>query len=241
MNERDIEDTITYTLAAKYVHPIIDQAGAIPILLPPLAGKAPLDQWMSFLDGLVLTGSYSDIHPTRYGEDIKNPKSHFDENRDETTIRLIHAAIAAKIPVLGICRGFQEINVALGGSLLQSIHVTPSYMDHREVKGGDDDLSYALRHNVKAAPDGQLINIVGKSEWKVNSLHDQGIDRLADGLKPEAYADDGLIEAFSLKNSDQFMLATQWHIEWQPEKDPNSTAIIKAFGRACAEYKSKTK
>ena len=240
MNERIVTDTPTYTLATKYVIPVVDFVKATPVLLPPVAHHESLHEWLGFLDGIILTGSTSDIHPDRYGETIKNPNSVFDTNRDETSLNLIKGAIKIGLPILGICRGFQEINVALGGTLHQSIHRTPNFMDHREVVHEDKDISYGPRHDVTAVNDGKLIKIVNKSQWKVNSLHDQGVEHLAENLQAEAYAEDGLIEAFSLKdNNDQFLLATQWHIEWKPQNDECSAAILRAFGHACTEYNLK--
>lgn len=240
INERIVADTPTYTLATKYVTPVVEFVGATPVLLPPVTKHDLFDEWLSFLDGLMLTGSTSDIHPVRYGEDIKNPKSVFDETRDETSLNLVKKAIKIGMPVLGICRGFQEINVALGGTLHQSVHQTPNFMDHREVIHEDKDISYGHRHGVKAIPDGKLAKIVNKTQWRVNSLHDQGVDRLAAPLQAEAFAEDGLIEAFSLKgNDEQFLLATQWHIEWKPHLDACSADILRAFGLACKEYNIK--
>jgi putative glutamine amidotransferase len=238
MNERMVEDAPTYTLATKYVKPVVEFVNGIPILLPPAAHHPSINEWLKLLDGLLLTGSHSDIHPERYGETIKNPDSFFDVNRDETSLNLIRGAIAIGLPVLGICRGFQEINVALGGTLHQSVHRTPNFLDHREVVHEDKDVSYAHRHKVTAIPEGKLSKIVNKSEWQVNSLHDQGVHRLSDKLQAEAYAPDGLIEAFSLKNKEQFLLATQWHIEWKPHLDECSANILRAFGHACASYRA---
>jgi putative glutamine amidotransferase len=239
INERIVADTPTYTLATKYVTPVVDFVNAIPVLLPPVTKHDLFGEWLSLLDGLLLTGSTSDIHPERYGEDIKNPKSVFDETRDETSLSLVAGALRLGLPILGICRGFQEINVALGGSLHQSIHQTPNFLDHREVISDDKDVSYGHRHGVTAVPGGKLLKIVNTPNWKVNSLHDQGVDRLADALQAEAYSEDGLIEAFSLKGKDQFLIATQWHIEWKPENDQCSADILRAFGQACTEYQIK--
>lgn len=238
MNQRVLEGMPTYILATKYVKPIIDLAKATPVLLPPLGTKAPFDGWLSILDGLLLTGSPSDVHPMRYGHVIKNPDSYFDEDRDETVLNLINAALNIGMPLLGICRGFQEINVALGGSLHQSIHRHGDYTDHREVKSADLKESYGIRHGVTLVPEGKLMQLINQPTWQVNSLHDQGVDRLAAGLQIEAYAEDGLIEAFSLKDPKQFMLATQWHIEWNAALDKCSSAILQAFGLACTKYKA---
>ncbi len=240
INQRVLEGTPTYTLATKYVAPVIELVKATPVLLPPVTHPSLFAEWLGFLDGILLTGATSDVHPEHYGENIKNPNSVFDRIRDETSLNLIRGAVNIGLPILGICRGFQEINVALGGTLHQSVHKTPSFMDHREVAHEDKDISYGYRHSITANPDGKLIKIVNKAQWQVNSLHDQGVELLADRLQSEAIAEDGLIEAFSLKgNSNQFLFGTQWHIEWKPHQDQCSADILRAFGYACAEYNLK--
>jgi len=237
MNKRVIDGAATYTLAAKYVLPIVDIMQASPVLLPPLVNDESIDTWINVLDGVILSGSYSDVHPSYYGQEITNPKSFFDHDRDATTFKLIERIMQEKMPLLGICRGCQEINVALGGTLHQSIHQNSDYLDHREVKGETDEESYMLRHEVICNEGGILSKIAPKPRYHVNSLHDQGIDRLAETLQIEAHAEDGLVEAFSLKNADDhFVLATQWHIEWKPENDQFSKAILQAFGQACLKY-----
>lgn len=240
MDEKQLEGSPSYVIMGKYVKAVLEVVGAVPILLPPLAAQSPYQEWLSMIDGLVLSGSASDIHPKRYGDTIKNPKSFFDENRDETNFHLIHEAKNMGMPILGICRGFQEINVALGGTLHQSIHQTEKLMDHREIESDDPDISYGENHKITAVVGGVLNKITNKEEWQVNSLHDQGIDRLATPLQAEAYAEDGLVEAFSLKDKSSFILATQWHIEWKAHADPCSQKILKAFANACIEYSTKS-
>lgn len=238
IDERLIDKHPTYLVLAKYIEPLIKFARTTPILIPPICKASIIENYLSLIDGLLLTGSPSDIHPSNYGHEIKNPDSFFDNNRDETSFSLIRGAIRLGLPVLGICRGFQEINVALGGTLHQSIHRTPQYMDHREKKGESIDVQYGKQHSVTADPNGKLIKIVNRERWDVNSLHDQGIDILAPDLQIEARADDGLIEAVSLKSEDKFVLGAQWHFEWKTHSDPNSLAIFNAFGAACKKYKN---
>lgn len=237
VNEKIVETHLSYAVMEKYVIAVVKFAQAAPVLIPPLGQVDLVDSYLDFLDGILLTGGKSDIHPSHYNQEVKNPDSFFDKRRDETSLNLIRRALAKKMPIFGICRGLQEINVALGGSLHQSVHRNPSFLDHREVQGGGHEVSYAFRHRVDAKPDGKLAKIVHQSHWQVNSLHDQGIDKLANGLQIEAYAEDGLIEAVSLKSDEQFLLATQWHLEWSTELDNCSTEILRAFGVACTEYK----
>jgi putative glutamine amidotransferase len=235
-NSGSEDKTSTYAITQKYVNPVINVMQAVPILIPCCNENAPYEQWLNLVDGILLTGGKSDIHPRNYGQEITNKKSFFDHKRDEVSFNLIKLALAKKIPVLGICRGFEEINVVLGGTLKQSVHILPQHIDHREHKINP----YALQHEVEVVAGGRLSQMFNQQKFMVNSLHDQGIDQLATNLQVEAYAKDGLIEAFSLQNSTQFLFATQWHIEWETEKEACSKAIFSEFKNACEEY-SKTK
>ncbi len=227
----------SFLVTSKYVTALMDNLVVAPVLLPPLGLDSPLEVWLDIIDGLLLTGSASDIHPKYYGEDVTNLKSFFDEKRDYMTINIIKESIKRKIPILGICRGFQEINVALGGKLHQSVHQVDKLNDHREPETDDLDIRYGPKHNINFVDGGKIHKLFGKLSWQVNSLHDQGIKVLADSLVPEAYSPDGLIEAFSLDSDKQFLLATQWHIEWNSSNDACSISILKDFERACYEYK----
>ncbi|MEN9391451.1 MAG: hypothetical protein RL017_749 [Pseudomonadota bacterium] len=227
------EDNLhTYTITQKYVDPIINIMQDVPLLLPASGENAPYQQWLDLVDGILFTGGKSDIHPCNYGHEITNKKSFFDHKRDIVSFNLIKLAITKKIPILGICRGFEEINVALGGTLKQSLHVLHQHIDHREHKTNP----FTIQHEVKIVAGGKLSQIFVPQKLGVNSLHDQGVDELAPNLQAEAYACDGLIEAFSLKNSSQFVFATQWHIEWEADKNQCSSAIFSAFKAACNEY-----
>lgn len=150
---------------------------------------------------------------------------------------LIRLAVARSIPMLGICRGAQEINVALGGSLHQAVHRVPGMMDHRDDDSDPLDVQYGPAHRVTLTPDGCISEILnGARELMVNSLHGQGLDRLAPGLCVEARADDGLVEAFSVQCATRFTLAVQWHPEWKITENPDAMALLAAFGAACRDY-----
>jgi putative glutamine amidotransferase len=230
----------TYAVTQKYVDPLLSLAGVMPWLLPSLGTRLPLDTVLADIDGLVLTGSPSNIEPHHYGQALVDPDSPADPARDATTLPLIRSAIAQGIPVFGICRGFQEINVALGGTLLQQVHNTAGYDDHREDETLDVEGQYAPAHRVHAVPGGRLAAIVGTDSWEVNSLHGQGIQMLAPGLVAQAHAPDGLIEAYTYEPAHRsdagFVLAVQWHPEWQAERNPVSRALYAAFGNACRQY-----
>lgn len=226
----------TYAVAQKYVDPLLQLAGALPLLLPSMGRSMPVDALLGVIDGLVFSGSPSNIEPHHYGEELSNPESPADPARDATALPLIRAAIARGVPVFGICRGFQEINVALGGSLLQEVHNTQGFDDHREDDTLDVAGQYGPAHPVHAVAGSLLAGIVGANSWQVNSLHGQGIKTLAPDLLAQAHAPDGLVEAYTHRNAPGFLLAVQWHPEWQAAQNPVSRAMYAAFGDACRQY-----
>jgi putative glutamine amidotransferase len=213
----------------EYVAAVKDGAGAIPLLLPSTDRPLNPAELLAAVDGLLFTGAPSNVAPSQYGGTAR-PGTELDETRDATTLPLLRAAIAAGKPLLAICRGFQELNVALGGSLHQHLHEIPGLLDHREPSHVSRDREYAPAHSVVFAPDGVLTKLSGMRDAMVNSLHHQGVDRLAPGLKAEAYAPDGQIEAVSFPGAKAFLLGVQWHPEWAFAEDPLSTAIFRAFG-----------
>jgi putative glutamine amidotransferase len=218
---------------ARYAAAIWGGANAVPVMIPPMgeAQIAVLDR----LDGLLLPGSPSNVHPSHYaGGDSETPEWH-DMGRDETTLPLVRAALDRGLPVLAICRGLQELNVALGGTLFQQVHTVPGRLDHR---GGEGTQDQRYRHKHTVALQGELARIVGAPEIMVNSLHGQAIDRLAPGLVVEATAPDGTIEAVRVAGARGFAHAVQWHPEWNYAADAPSVAIFQAFGAACAAWRS---
>jgi putative glutamine amidotransferase len=211
----------------EYIEAIRDGAGAFPLLIPstdrPLAPADVLAQ----VDGLLFTGAPSNVAPAQYGQTAP-AGTELDETRDATSLPLLRAAVRSGKPLLAICRGFQELNVALGGTLHQHLHEIPGRLDHREPADVPREMEYAPAHAITIVPDGLLARLSGKDEGKVNSLHHQGIDRLAPGLKIEAEAPDGQIEAVS--HTGAFLLGVQWHPEWRFAQDPLSMAIFQGFG-----------
>jgi putative glutamine amidotransferase len=226
----------TYAVGQKYVDPVLDLAGCLPLLLPVLGARLPVEALLDGIDGLVLTGSPSNIEPHHYGAALERADSPADPARDATTLPLIRAAIARGVPLLGICRGFQEINVALGGTLLQQVHRTEGYADHREDHARAIEDQYGPAHPVHAVSGGWLEGLVGASDWEVNSLHGQGVCELAPVLVAQAHAPDGLVEAYSHRDAAGFMLAVQWHPEWRAAHNPVSRSLFAAFGDACREH-----
>lgn len=222
-----------HAVGEKYVTAIVGGAECVPILLPALGDMTCFSTLLALVDGLLLTGSLSNIQPHYYGGEMSLPGTLHDPARDKTTLPLIRLALAQEIPLLGICRGFQEMNVALGGELYQRVQDEPAFMDHREPETSDLEVCYGLRHRVHFTPGSLLQQWTGQDSTEVNSLHQQGIKRLAEGLTIEAIADDGLIEAFRVSTVKHFAFAVQWHPEWKYGEYPVSRAIFSAFGEAC--------
>ncbi|MES2817520.1 MAG: gamma-glutamyl-gamma-aminobutyrate hydrolase family protein [Pseudomonadota bacterium] len=222
----------------KYLRAVVDGAAGLPLIIPALAELIDQPSLLASLDGLLFTGSPSNVEPHHYRGPASAPGTHHDPERDRTTLPLIRAAVVAGVPLLGICRGFQEMNVAFGGSLHQALHELPSFMDHREPEGESLAVQYAPRHALQVQRGGVLEGLGLPETIQVNSIHGQGVDRLAPGLRVEALAPDGLIEAFSVEGARTFALGAQWHPEWQVRANPHYLAIFQAFGDACRKRAS---
>ncbi|MGS7254201.1 gamma-glutamyl-gamma-aminobutyrate hydrolase family protein [Pseudomonas anuradhapurensis] len=232
---RVIEQHATQTISEKYARAAAQAACGLPIVIPSLAELMDSADILDVVDGLIFTGSPSNIEPFHYHGPASAAGTHHDPLRDATTLPLMRAAIAAGVPVLGICRGFQEMNVALGGSLHQSVHETGLFMDHREGKGEPIEQQYGPRHALHIEPGGMLERMGLPALIEVNSIHGQGIDVLAPGLRVEALAPDGLVEAISVEHSKGFALAVQWHPEFQVMDNPHYLTIFQTFGKACRQ------
>lgn len=227
-------DLHAYHIAGdKYVRAVAVGAQGVPLIIPALADQLEQGALLESLDGLLFTGSPSNVEPHHYQGPASAAGTLHDPQRAQTTLPLMRAAIAAGIPVLGICRGFQEMNVVFGGSLHQRVHEVAQLMDHREASKASAEAQYALNHVVQIQPGGLLAQAGLVGEIMVNSIHNQGVDRLAPGLSVEALAPDGLIEAFSVTDAQSFALGVQWHPEWQVLDYPQYLAIFRAFGEAC--------
>lgn len=220
-------------LGDKYARAVKVGANAQPVMFP-LADVEAVDDLLTLVDGVMLTGSPSNVDPVHFNEAVADPSLPLDPVRDELTLALVKACVRLGVPLLGVCRGFQEINVAMGGSLHQTVQEVPGLMDHREPKGAPFDEQYAPRHAIVPVPGSALHDWAGgASEVRVNSLHGQGINRLAPGLEAMAHAPDGLVEAFAVKDARAFAYAVQFHPEWRCWETPFYGAIFEAFGRAC--------
>ncbi|WP_038752839.1 gamma-glutamyl-gamma-aminobutyrate hydrolase family protein [Burkholderia sp. ABCPW 111] len=224
----------SHVAGEKYIAAIVEGALALAMIVPALGARQAARDVLAAVDGLLFTGSHSNVEPHRYGGHPSAPGTLHDPARDETTLPLVRAAIDAGVPVLAICRGFQEMNVVFGGTLHQQVHAVDGLDDHRENKQDAPDAQYAPAHDIRLAPGGLLHRLCGgETNARVNSLHGQGIAQPGAGLAIEALAPDGLIEAISVPGARAFALGVQWHPEWKHADDPLSTAIFRAFGDAC--------
>jgi putative glutamine amidotransferase len=221
-----------HCVGEKYIKAVVEGADVVPVLIPSLGSGTQLDALVSQLDGILLPGSPSHVEPHHYGGDPSPPGTPHDPERDATTLPLIPKIVAAGMPLLAICRGFQEMNVAYGGTLWPKLHEVPGLNDHREDETADLDTQYGPSHAVKLTPNGVLHRVAHSDQIMVNSLHWQGVRTLAPALKAEATAPDGVIEAFSVNNANSFAIGVQWHPEWKMLSNDFSRALFAEFGRA---------
>ena len=223
----------------KYVD-AVRLAGALPLVVPSLQPHE-VDEVLELAHGVLLTGSRSNVHPSVFGEAVHDPSLPLDPERDAWTLPLVTRALARGLPLLGICRGMQEVNVALGGTLHQAVQEVPGLADHRAPGSAPVDVQYGPAHAVRVLPGGVLQAIVGRAEFEVNSLHGQGVATLAAGLRIEALAPDGLVEAFSMPGTPGFNLCVQWHPEWHAADNPVSMRLLQAFGTAVHQYRDRVR
>lgn len=216
----------------KYVTAVTDEVGGCPVLIPALETGLDVARLVARLDGILLTGSPSNVDPRHYqGTPAADPDEH-DPARDAVTLPLIRAAVAAGLPILGLCRGMQEMNVAFDGSLVQRLHDDLGRLDHRMRRDVPFDWKYRKAHAIALTPGGLLEQLAGPGPHMVNSLHGQGIDRPGPGVRVEAVAPDGVVEAISIAGAPGFALGVQWHPEWPRPSAGIDRAIFRAFGAA---------
>ncbi|MBL4615295.1 MAG: gamma-glutamyl-gamma-aminobutyrate hydrolase family protein [Magnetovibrio sp.] len=230
---KNIEGHDSYAVGLKYVDALTQASKVIPLILPASGEGGHAEEVLKICDGLYLTGSVSNVEPHHYDGPPSAKGTLHDPKRDATTLPLIRHAVEQGIPVFAICRGFQEMNVAFGGTLHQKVHEVPGHMDHREDRSQPLEVYYGPAHEIKLAPGGVLSTLAPSDHVTVNSLHGQGVDRLAPGLEVEARAPDGLVEAFHVKDAKAFAVGVQWHPEWQVMDNEFSRALFASFGDAC--------
>ena len=226
--------SLVHATGERNVHALLKMVDCIPVLLPPVGAAVDVAELVSRMDGFVLTGGRANVEPHHYDGPAFPDDELIDPGRDAIVLPLVRACIAARVPVFGICRGIQEINVALGGSLHYRIHELPGKNDHRRPRRDDvtQEEVFRLNHMVKLTPGGLFQALTGHDEMMVNSLHGQGVDRLGKGLVVEAVSADGVVEGLRYNDDTQFIVGVQWHAEWQPEEHALSAALYTAFGEA---------
>ena len=216
----------------RYIRAVREASDADPLLIPALGGAFDYGVLADRLDGLFLTGGRANVEPHHYGGPPFPDDEFRDAARDSTVLPLIRACVARAVPVFGVCRGLQEMNVALGGSLHYRVHLVAGKLDHRMPREGDIDERFALAHDLRLEAGGAFARLINDTGIRVNSAHGQGIDRLAPGLIVEAEAPDGLIEGVSLPDCGTFTVGVQWHAEHRWAEHRLSSALFRAFGRA---------
>jgi putative glutamine amidotransferase len=231
----DLADPGGYTVLADRYAAAATALSLLPVLFP-MAGAADVPDLLPMVDGVLLTGSPSNVEASRFGSDAL-PTDLLDPRRDALTMALVPAALHAGTPLLGVCRGLQEMNVALGGTLHQQVHAEPGLMDHREPESDDLEVQFATRHEVRLAPGSAFAQWAGSTTAMVNSLHGQGIKRLGAGLAPEALAPDGLVEGVRGERAPPFAFGVQWHPEWRHDSNPFYARTLEAFAQACLEHR----
>jgi putative glutamine amidotransferase len=243
---KQLNNSPFHTVQEKYLTAVRQASQCAPLILPALGWEREsenalglaLDPLLDVLDGILLTGSPSNVEPHHYQGEASTPGTEHDAQRDATTLPLIRRAIERGVPVMAICRGIQELNVAMGGTLHQRVHEVPGRFDHRSRAARDRPLEerYAPAHPVALNKEGWLAQRLGCTQIIVNSLHGQGVDKVAPGMVVEATADDGTIEAISLPTAPGFVLGLQWHPEYRATDNPVSLSLFQAFGDAAREH-----
>jgi putative glutamine amidotransferase len=225
-----------HSLGDKYVRAVSDVSKCLPVMIPSIGEALDLDALLDHFDGILITGAVSNVHPPHYGEEPSVEHEPYDHHRDATTLRLIKSVIDRGIPLFCICRGFQELNVVMGGTLETELQNGEGRLDHRSRKVPDPDLRYGPSHKIAIRPGGMLERILGKRETMINSIHRQGVKKIAPGLEIEATAPDGVIEAVSVKGARNFAFGTQWHPEYKAWDNPDSVKLFQAYGDAVRAY-----
>ncbi len=215
---------------------VADVAGCLPLIIPTDPRYVSVEDLLALCDGFLLTGGRPNVHPSEYGAEETPAHGAFDRGRDAVVLPLIRACVDRGQPFLGICRGFQEVNVAMGGSLHPEIRDLPGRMNHRMPPEGTLEEQFALRHAVRFTEGGVFHRLMGAAEVITNTLHGQGIDRPGPRIVVEGTAPDGTPEAIYVQDAPGFTLSVQWHPEWNAASDPVSRPLFTAFGQAVRDW-----
>lgn len=234
---RLFENYTWHATPQQYLEAALAGAGVFPLLVPSFGDRLDLDSLLASVDGVMVTGSKSNVHPSLYGGDASDANGPYDPARDATTLPLIRKALDHGVPLLAICRGIQELNVALGGTLATELQEREGALDHRAPPSDSQDERFALRQRVSLKAGSCLAGIFGAGEITVNSVHRQGIAKLGDHLLVEAVAEDGTVEAVSVRGARGFAVGVQWHPEYWVATDDASARVFRAFGEAAREHR----
>jgi putative glutamine amidotransferase len=229
---REIRESPFHVVGEKYIRAVTEASGGLPLLIPAFGAAFDPGELVARFDGLLITGSPSNVEPHHYNGTPSIEGTLHDAERDATTLPLLRAALADGLPILAICRGIQELNVAMGGTLHQRVHELPGRLNHRSPPGTMEEKYAHQAHTVALTAGGFFERLAGAREITVNSLHSQGIDRLAPGLVVEGVAPDGQIEAVRASGA-AFAIGVQWHPEFRVMQNAVSQALFAAFGDAC--------
>lgn len=239
---RSFDGNVWHATPHQYVRAAVEGSGVMTFLVPALETGNDADEILDRVDGVLVSGSRTNVHPSLYGQEATEADGPFDPGRDATSLPLIRRALERGVPLLAICRGIQELNVVLGGTLASEIQDMPGISDHRKPDVPELDIAYGIRQNVIIKEGSCLASVLGAGEVQVNSLHRQAISKAAPRLAVEAIAEDGTIEAVSVIDAKAFAVGVQWHPEYWVGKDAPSSTLFQAFGdavRAYAEAKKK--
>ncbi len=215
---------------------VADVADCLPLLIPADPAIVSIKELLSTCDGFLLTGGRPNVHPAEYGEPATDAHGDFDRSRDAITLPLVRELVARGQPLFGVCRGFQEVNVAMGGTLYPEIRDLPGRMNHRMPPDGSLDEKFSLRHKVRFSKGGPFHQLLGATEVLTNTLHGQGINQTGDRIVIDGNAQDGTPEALYIEGAAGFTLSVQWHPEWNADEDPVSRSLFKAFGDAVRDW-----
>ncbi|RPE71069.1 putative glutamine amidotransferase [Pacificibacter maritimus] len=218
------------------VDAIAQVADCVPLVIPADPNIMQVEELLEICDGFMLTGGRPNVHPEEYGEIATEAHGTFDRDRDAVALPLVRACVERGQPIFGICRGFQEVNVAMGGTLYPEIRDLPGRDNHRMPPDGTPEEKFALRHEVTVSEGGVFHKVLGATKVMTNTLHGQGIKTAGPRVVIDGYAPDGTPEAIYIKDAKGFTLSVQWHPEWNAALDPVSRALFSAFGRAVKDY-----
>ena len=245
-NYYNLENRFSVQLAGQNnLRAVADVADALPLIFAGNPAITDIADLLAVVDGVLLTGARANVHPVRFGATPDPKHEPYDEDRDSVALPLIEACLERAVPLFGICRGFQEMNVAGGGSLHPEIRELPGRMNHRmpRLETGeihpDPEVVFADRHDVRLTPDGVFARILGRDLIRVNSLHGQGILDVGERIVAEGIAEDGTIEAIRVRDANGFALGVQWHAEYDPQTNPVNRSLFEAFGDAVRAYRQR--